>query len=133
MNPGNVKRVLFVCIENAGRSQMAQAFARIHGANKIEPYSAGSRPSGKINPKAIDAMRECGYDLSTHRSKSLSETPDIEYDAVVTMGCGDECPLVNAKKREDWSIPDPKTMDAIEVRQVRDLIEAKVKKLLTEL
>lgn len=133
MKPGNVKRVLFVCIENAGRSQMAQAFARIHGANKIEPYSAGSRPSGKINPKAMDAMRERGYDLSTHRSKSLTEIPDIEYDAVVTMGCGDECPLVNAKKREDWSIPDPKTMAAIEVRQVRDLIETKVKKLIAEL
>ena len=73
----------------------------------------------------MNAMRERGYDLSTHRSKSLTEIPDIEYDAVVTMGCGDECPLVNAKKREDWSIPDPKTMDAIEVRQVRDLIETK--------
>ena len=133
MKPESVKRVLFVCIENAGRSQMAQAFARMHGANKIEPYSAGSRPSGKINPKAMNAMRERGYDLSTHRSKSLTEIPDIEYDAVVTMGCGDECPLVNAKKREDWSIPDPKTMDAIEVRQVRDLIETKVKKLIEEL
>jgi arsenate reductase len=114
MNPENVKRVLFVCIENAGRSQMAEAFARIHGANKIEPYSAGSRPSGKLNPKAMDAMRERGYDLSTHRSKSHTQIPDIEYDAVVTMGCGDEFPLVNAKKRENWSIPDPKTMDAIE-------------------
>ncbi|HET9376387.1 MAG TPA: arsenate reductase ArsC [Chthoniobacterales bacterium] len=133
MKPESVKRVLFVCIENAGRSQMAQAFARMHGANKIEPYSAGSRPSGKINPKAMNAMRERGYDLSTHRSKSLTEIPDIEYDAVVTMGCGDECPLVNAKKREDWSIPDPKTMDTIEVRQVRDLIEMKVKKLIEEL
>ena len=133
MKPESVKRVLFVCIENAGRSQMAQAFARMHGANKIEPYSAGSRPSGKINPKAMNAMRERGYDLSTHRSKSLTEIPDIEYDAVVTMGCGDECPLVSAKKREDWSVPDPKTMDAIEVRQVRDLIETKVKKLIEEL
>ena len=78
-------------------------------------------------------MRERGYDLSAHRTKSLTGIPDIEYDAVVTMGCGDECPLVKAKKREDWSIPDPKTTDAIEVRQVRDLIETKVKKLIADL
>ena len=133
MKPAKATRLLFVCIENAGRSQMAEAFARIHGADEIEPYSAGSRPSGGINPRAIDAMRERGYDLSSHRSKSLAEIPDIEYDAVVTMGCGDECPLVNAKKREDWSIPDPKTMDAAGVRQVRDLIETKVKSLIADL
>jgi arsenate reductase (thioredoxin) len=133
MKPVNVKRVLFVCIENAGRSQMAEAFARIHGGDGIEPYSAGSRPSGRINPRAIEAMSERRYDLSRHHSKSLTDIPDIEYDAVVTMGCGDECPLVEAKRREDWSIPDPKTMDATGVRQVRDLIETKVKELIAQL
>src|SRR3989442_14166419 len=92
------KRLLFVCVENSNRSQMAEAFARIHGGDEIEAYSAGSRPSGKINSKAIEAMQEIGYDLSAHRSKSLSEVPDIEFDFVATMGCGDECPLVLAEQ-----------------------------------
>jgi len=126
-----VKRVLFVCVENSNRSQMAEAFARIHGGDKIEAYSAGSRPSGKINPKAIAAMKEIGYDLSTHRSKSLSEIPDIEFDFVATMGCGDECPFVRATRREDWDIPDPKDLSPEEFRGVRDLIKTKVKEALT--
>ena len=127
------KRVLFVCVENSNRSQMAEAFARIHGAGKIEAYSAGSRPSGKINPRAIAAMRELGYDLTTHSSKSLSQIPDIEYDFVATMGCGDECPLVRAKRREDWDIPDPKAMEREQFRAVRDLIAVKVKAALEKL
>ena len=86
------KRVLFVCVENANRSQMAQAFARIHGGSPIEAHSAGSRPSGQINPKATEAMRELGYDLKTHGSKSLADIPDVEYDVVVTMGCGTPVP-----------------------------------------
>jgi arsenate reductase (thioredoxin) len=124
------KRVLFICVENANRSQMAEAFARMHGQGQIEAYSAGSHPSGQVNPKAVAAMRELGYDLTRHRSKSLSEVPNIEYDLAVTMGCGDECPLVRAKRREDWEIPDPKTMSPEEFREVRDLIELKVKELL---
>jgi arsenate reductase (thioredoxin) len=124
------KRVLFICVENANRSQMAEAFARMHGQGQIEAYSAGSHPSGQVNPKAVAAMRELGYDLTRHRSKSLSEVPNIEYDLAVTMGCGDECPLVSAKRREDWEIPDPKTMSPEEFREVRDLIELKVKELL---
>jgi protein-tyrosine-phosphatase len=126
-------RLLFVCVENANRSQMAQAFARMHGAPAVEAYSAGSRPSGRINPKAVDAMRELGYELSAHASKSLAELPEIEYDAVVTMGCGDACPFVPAKLREDWSIPDPKDMPVEQFRQVRDLIERKVRDLLARL
>ena len=125
-----LKRLLFVCVENSNRSQMAEAFARIHGGDKIEAYSAGSRPSGKINPKAIRTMKEIGYDLSTHRSKPLSEIPDIEFDFVVTMGCGDECPFVRATRREDWDIPDPKDLSPDEFRAVRDLIENKVKEIL---
>ena len=125
--------MLFVCVENSNRSQMAEAFARIHGAGKIEAYSAGSRPSGKINPRAIAAMRELGYDLTTHSSKSLSQIPDIEYDFVATMGCGDECPLVRAKRREDWDIPDPKAMEREQFSAVRDLIAAKVKATLEKL
>ena len=121
------KRLLFVCVENSNRSQMAEAFARIHGGKQFEAYSAGSRPSGRINPKAIDSMKEIGYDLSRHQSKSLSEIPDIEFDFVATMGCGDACPFVRAKLREDWNIPDPKEMPPEDFRAVRDLIETKVK------
>jgi len=124
------KRILFVCVENSNRSQMAEAFARIHGGERVEAYSAGSRPSGRINPKAIAAMREIGYDLSTHESKSLSAIPEIEYDFVATMGCGDECPYVHAREREDWDIPDPKDMPPEDFRKARDLIETKVKAVI---
>lgn len=127
------RKVLFVCIENSNRSQMAEAFARIHGGAAVESYSSGSRPSGIVNPKAITAMGELGYDLAKHGSKSLQEIPDIDYDAVVTMGCGDACPFVKAKRRDDWQIPDPKHMPPEEFRQVRDLIESKVKGLLAEI
>jgi arsenate reductase len=127
-----MKRILFVCIENANRSQMAEAFARIHGGNKVEAISAGSRPSGQINPKAIRFMAELGYDLASHDSKSLGEISG-EFDAVVTMGCGDECPWVPAKRREDWALPDPKHMDDDAYRAVRDDIRARVKALLAAL
>lgn len=123
----NPKRLLFVCVENSNRSQIAEAFARIHGAGKVEAYSAGSKPSGQVNQKAIEAMREIGYDLSKHRSKSLDNIPDVQYDFVATMGCGDECPFIRAARREDWNIPDPKNLPADEFRKVRDLIESKVK------
>ncbi len=124
------KRILFVCIENSNRSQMAEAFARIYGGGRVDAYSAGSRPSGQVNPKAIDAMKELGYDLSCHSSKALSEIPDIEFDFVATMGCGDDCPIVRMKEREDWDIPDPKDMGPDEFRAVRALIESKVKNLI---
>lgn len=124
------KRFLFVCVENSNRSQMAEAFAKIHGKEGIEAYSAGSRPSGRVNPKAIESMGELGYDLSQHQSKSLSEIPNVEYDFAITMGCGDECPLVRARHREGWQIPDSKEMASDEFRIVRDLIESKVKNLL---
>ena len=127
------KNILFVCIENSNRSQMAQAFAIIHGGDRVNAYSAGSRPSGRINPKAIAAMKELGYDLSTHDSKSLDEIPKVEYEYAVTMGCGDACPFVIAKNREDWSIPDPRDMDETEFRKVRDLIEVKIKDLLQKM
>jgi protein-tyrosine-phosphatase len=127
------KRVLFVCVENSNRSQMAEAFARIEGGAAVDPHSAGSRPSGRVNPKAVEAMRELGYDLAVHRSKSLGELPNVEFDAVVTMGCGDACPNVPAKRREDWQIPCPKEMPVEEFRQVRDMIRDKVKALLNDL
>src|SRR5262245_51540240 len=104
------KRVVFVCVENSNRSQMAEAFGRIYGVGRVEVYSAGSKPSGAVNPKAVEAMRELGYDLTAHQSKSLDDLPDVAFDAAVTMGCGDECPLLRAVEREDWGIPDPKHM-----------------------
>jgi arsenate reductase (thioredoxin) len=128
-----MKRIIFVCVENSNRSQMAEAFARIHGAGRVEAYSAGSRPSGKLNPKAIEAMQELGYDLTRHRSKSLADLANFDFDVAVTMGCGDECPFVRARHREDWQIPDPKNLPPPQFRQVRNMIEEKVKQLLGSL
>lgn len=127
-----MKRVLFVCIENSNRSQMAEAFAHLYGGDRIEALSAGSRPSGQINPKAVRFMAELGYDLTTHASKSLDEI-DGDFDAVITMGCGDDCPWVPAKRREDWALPDPKHMDDDGYRAIRDEIARRVKALLAEL
>ena len=119
-------KVVFVCVENSNRSQMAEAFAHMAG---IDAYSAGSRPSGKVNPKAIEAMKELGYDLTAHYSKSLDELPNETFDVAVTMGFGDECPMLKASRREDWGIPDPKELSPEQFREVRDLIGKKVKEL----
>ena len=128
------KKLLFVCIENSNRSQMSQAFATIIGGNNVEAYSAGSNPSGIVNPKAIAAMKELGYDLSTHDSKSLDEVKQFApFDAVVTMGCGDACPWMPAKRFIDWQIPDPKYLDPADFNKVRDMIREKVDALIASL
>ena len=128
------KKVLFVCIENSNRSQMSQAFAKILGGKDVEAYSAGSKPSGIVNPKAIAAMKELDYDLSKHDSKSLDEVKAYApFDVVVTMGCGDACPWMPAKKFIDWQIPDPKNMQPHEFNKVRDFIKEKVTGLIEEL
>jgi protein-tyrosine-phosphatase len=128
------KKVLFVCVENSNRSQMAEAFARIHGKDGIVALSAGSKPSGKVNPKAITSMKELGYDLSAHRSKSLKEvSAAAPFDAVVTMGCGDACPWMPAKKFIDWEIRDPRELPPEAFNSVREEIETKVKELLASL
>jgi len=129
----SAKKIVFVCVENSNRSQMAEAFARIHGGATVEGHSAGSRPSGKVNPRAIEFMAERGYDLSTHRSKSLESFDGREVEVAVTMGCGDECPLIRARRREEWQIPDPKEMPAEQYREVRDLIERKVVDLIASI
>lgn len=127
-------KLVFVCVENSNRSQMAQAFAKIHGGDAVEAHSSGSRPSGRVNPKAIAAMAELGYDLSTHHSKGLAEFEDgTLFDAAVTMGCGDECPRVAAKHRLDWQIPDPRDMSPEQFNEVRDLIGNKVRDLIGQL
>ena len=129
-----MKKLLFVCIENSNRSQMSQAFATIFGGKDVQAFSAGSRPSDIVNPKAIVAMRELGYDLSRHDSKSLDEVKQFApFDAVITMGCGDACPWMPAKQFIDWQIPDPKNMEPVQFNEVRDLIAGKVKQLLSDL
>ena len=126
-------RLVFVCVENANRSQMAQAFARMLGGQRIEAHSAGSRPSGVVNPRAIEAMKELGYDLTSHRSTGLDELPDVSFTMAVTMGCGDVCPQIRARLHEDWALPDPKDLPPDDFRQVRDTIRDKVADLLTRL
>ncbi|MDA1259355.1 MAG: arsenate reductase ArsC [Planctomycetota bacterium] len=127
------KRLLFVCVENSNRSQMAEAFARLLGGYTVEAHSAGSRPSGVVNPKAIAAMAELGYDLSAHSSKSLGGLPAVEWHAVITMGCGDACPSLPARLREDWAIPDPRAMEPENFRQVRNRIRDEVAELLSRI
>jgi protein-tyrosine-phosphatase len=128
-----VTRVAFICVENSNRSQMAEAYARMHGAGFIEPYSAGSRPSGRVNPRAIVAMRRVGYDLSTHRSTSAHDLPAGEFTYAITMGCGDECAWIPARHREDWPIPDPKDLEPDAFNTVRDEIERRVKDLIARI
>ena len=112
---------------------MAEAFARIHGGEGVDAHSAGSRPSGVVNARAIASMREAGYDLSTHASTGLDNLPPGRFDAVVTMGCGDACPWVPAVTHVDWEIADPKEMPEDEFRKVRDEIERRVVALLDEI
>ena len=133
MSIATVQRIVFVCVENSCRSQIAEAFARLYAGANLEVYSAGSRPSGQVNPKAIASMAEIGYDLTTHASKSLDDLPKVDFDAAITMGCGDECPLLRAKQRVDWGIPDPKHLSPDEFRQVRDLIADRVRALIAGL
>lgn len=113
---------------------MSQAFAKILGGETVEAFSAGSKPSGIVNPKAIASMKELGYDLSVHDSKSLEEVKQFApFDAVVTMGCGDACPWMPAKKFIDWEIPDPKHMEPAAFNRIRDFIREKVRELLQTL
>lgn len=125
-----MKNVLFVCVENSCRSQMAEAFGKMHGQGIINVYSSGSKPSGIVNPKAIASMKEVGYDLSKHNSFGLDEIPQIKWDYAITMGCGDECPMIFAENREDWGLPDPKHMEPEEFAKVRDIIEKEVLDLI---
>lgn len=124
------KKVLFVCVENSCRSQMAEAFAVFYGASSIEAYSAGSNPSGKINSDAIKVMQEEGIDISANRSKSFKDLPEKEFDYIVTLGCQDVCPYFPARKSVEWDIEDPKGKSLYFFRQIREKIRAKVKGLI---
>ncbi len=131
------KHVVFVCVENSCRSQMAEALAHRYctqnNVSGFNIYSAGSAPSGVVNPKAIESMAYLDYDLTSHDSKSLDDIPDVEYDAVITMGCGDNCPWVRSKRREDWGLPDPKHLPQDEFNQIRDQIAERIEQLMSEL
>lgn len=124
--------VLFVCIENSNRSQMAEGFAGKLGTGRVVAFSSGSRPSGVVNPRAIQFMAEKQIDLTLQRSKGLDELPAVTWDYLVTMGCGDACPHIPARHRLDWELPDPKHLPDDGFRAVRDRIEALVSGLLQE-
>ena len=118
--------VLFACVENSCRSQIAEAFAKKISPHKFDFYSAGSKPSGIINPMAIKLLKSQGVYLTNHRSKDVSEFINIKIDYLILMGCGDECPNLVAEKRIEWDIPDPKLLNNEEFDKVRDLIKKKI-------
>ena len=125
-------RLLFVCVENANRSQMAEGFARFHGGQRVEALSAGSHPGGQVNPRAIEAMAELGIDISAQASRSLDQISG-EFDAVVTMGCGDACPRIVARVREDWPVKDTAGRSDEAYRAIRDDIRQRVQTLIANL
>lgn len=130
--PDAVPHLLFVCIENSNRSQMAEGFARALGSGRVAAFSAGSRPSGQINPRAIQFMREKGIDLTVQRSKGLDDLPRVKWDYIVTMGCGDDCPALPAVHRLDWELQDPKHLADDGFRAIRDRIEGLIAGLLSD-
>ena len=125
--------VLFVCVHNAGRSQMAAGFMNELGAGRVEVLSAGSAPKDSINPIAVQAMQEVGIDISKNTPKVLTPEAVQESDAVVTMGCGDACPFYPGKRYEDWVLDDPAGQGIESVRVIRDDIKKRVEQLLSEL
>jgi len=128
-----MKRLLFVCVENSCRSQMAEGFARKIGKGIVEVFSAGSRPSGNINPLAVEVMQEAGVDISAYDSKGFNDLPIKKFDYVVSLGCKDICPFVPADKHIEWNIPDPKGKEIDFFRRVRDEIKQKVIKLIQDI
>jgi protein-tyrosine-phosphatase len=125
--------VLFVCVHNAGRSQMAAGFMNSIGAGRVEVLSAGSAPKDSINPIAVQAMQEVGIDISNNVPKVLTPEAVQESDAVITMGCGDACPFYPGKRYEDWVLDDPAGQGIESVRVIRDDIKKRVEQLLSEL
>ena len=125
--------VLFVCVHNAGRSQMAAGWLRRLAGNRIEVRSAGSMPADQINPVAVEAMREVGIDITAEQPKVLTTEAVQDSDVVITMGCGDACPIFPGKRYEDWKLDDPAGQGIDAVRTIRDEIKGRVETLLAEL
>lgn len=129
----DLQTVLFVCIHNAGRSQMAAGLLRHLGRGRVEVLSAGSNPADQVNPVAVAAMAEVGIDISEEHPKLLQDSAVHQADVVVTMGCGDACPIYPGKRYEDWELADPAGLGIEEVRPIRDAIERRVRQLLATL
>jgi arsenate reductase (thioredoxin) len=125
--------VLFVCVHNAGRSQMAAALLERHGAGRVTVRSAGSDPADDLNPAVVAAMHEVGIDIRDRRPRRLADEDVREADVVVTMGCGDACPVYPGKQYEDWALDDPAGKSLDEVRPIRDEIDRRVRELVTRL
>lgn len=128
-----MSRVLFVCVHNAGRSQMAQALFELAAAGRHEARSAGSDPAARLHPEVVDAMRELDVDLGDRTPRRLDYSDAEWADVVVTMGCGDACPLISGKRYVDWELRDPKGLPPAQVRAIRDNIATRVRRLLDEL
>jgi arsenate reductase (thioredoxin) len=129
----SVAEVLFVCVRNAGRSQMAAALMHARAGGRVHVRSAGSDPGERINAAVVEALREVGIDVSREFPKPLSDDAVRAADAVITMGCGDACPVYPGKRYEDWAIEDPEGKTLEDVRRIRDEIDARVQRLLSEL
>ena len=127
------KTVLFVCVHNAGRSQMAAGFMKSLGKDKVNVLSAGSMPKDQINPVAVEVMKEVGIDISNNQPKILTTESVKESDVVITMGCGDACPIFPGKRYEDWQLEDPAGKDLETVRRIRDEIRSRIEVLLSEI
>lgn len=125
--------ILFVCVHNAGRSQMAAGFARVLGGDRVQVLSAGSEPAQSINPVAVAAMAEVGIDIAGEQPKQLTDAAVAGVDVVVTMGCGDSCPVFPGTRYEDWQLTDPAGQPIEVVRQVRDEIRSRIEDLVREL
>ena len=130
---GTVPSVVFLCVHNAGRSQMAAAWAKSLGGDRLEVFSGGSDPASEVNPVAVEAMREVGIDIEEELPKRWSDDVIRAADVIITMGCGDSCPIFPGKRYEDWDVEDPAGQDVQHVRPIRDDIESRVHALLTRL
>jgi arsenate reductase (thioredoxin) len=129
-----MKKILFVCVENAGRSQMAEAFGKKYGENKFIISSVGNKPADKINPVVVEVMKEKGIDISANKPKQITSQMAMDQDLVVTMGCNDQgiCPGPFFKPTIDWALEDPKGKPMEKVREIRDEIERRVKQLIAQ-
>jgi arsenate reductase (thioredoxin) len=134
LKANNLKKILFVCVENAGRSQMAEAFAKKYGVGKFVVSSAGNKPAEKVNPAVVEVMKEKGIDISANSPKLITAKMAMDSDLIVTMGCNDQgvCPGPFFKPTVDWALEDPKGKPIEKVREIRDKIERNVKQLIAE-